>query len=140
MGVYTSAGQFLKDLLARLTGPMHFRLIVQPAVAIALGIRDGLKDARAGRAPFVMDLIVRPEGRRRQIKGALKSLIKPLIVAIVLDAIAQYLMFKTIYAGAAVFVGTMIMAVPYSLARGLTNRIASPRIRAAGGEATRGSV
>ena len=130
MTTYSSFAQFLEHLLARLTGPMHFRLILQPLVAIALGIRDGLKDARAGRPPFVTDLIVRPEGRKRQLKRALQALIKPLVIAIILDAVAQYLMLGTIYPGAAVFVGVMIMAIPYSLARGLTNRIVSARTRA----------
>jgi hypothetical protein len=132
MGTYDSFAQFLEHLVARLTGPMHFRLILQPLVAIALGIRDGLKDARAGRPPFIMDLIVRPEGRKRQLKQALLAISKPLIIAIVLDAVAQYLMFGTIYPGAAVFVGVVVMAVPYSLARGLTNRIVSGRTRAIG--------
>jgi len=132
MGTYGSFAQFLADLVARLTGPLHFRLILQPLVAIALGIRDGLKDAKAGRPPFIMDLIVRPEGRRRQLKAALQALIKPLIIAIILDAVAQYLMLGTIYPGAAVFVGVVVMAVPYSLARGLTNRIVSRRTRAIG--------
>jgi hypothetical protein len=116
MATYSSFAQFLEDLVSRLTGPMHFRLILQPLVAIALGIRDGLKDARAGRPPFVTDLIVRPEGRKRQLKRGLQALIKPLIIAIILDAVAQYLMLG--------------MAIPYSLARGLTNRIVSGRTRA----------
>jgi len=137
MRTYSSFAQFLEDLVARLTGPMHFRLILQPLVAIALGIRDGLKDARAGRPPFIMDLLVRPEARKRQLKRALQSLTKPLIIAIVLDAVAQYLMFGTIYPGAAVFVGVVVMAVPYSLARGLTNRIVSGRTRATAARARR---
>jgi hypothetical protein len=137
MRTYGSFAQFLEDLVARLTGPMHFRLILQPLVAIALGIRDGLKDARAGRPPFIMDLLVRPEARRRQLKRALQSLIKPLVIAIILDAVAQYLMFGTIYPGAAVFVGVVVMAVPYALARGLTNRIVSGRTRAMAARARR---
>ena len=137
MATYSSFAQFLEHLLARLTGPMHFRLILQPLVAIALGIRDGLKDARAGRPPFVTDLIVRPEGRKRQLKRALQALIKPLVIAIILDAIAQYLMLGTIYPGAAVFVGVVVMGVPYSLARGLTNRIVSGRTKAMGARARR---
>jgi len=130
MATYSSFAQVLEHLVARLTGPMHFRLVLQPLVAIALGIRDGLKDARTGRPPFVTDLIVRPEGRKRQLKRALQAISKPLIIAIILDAVAQYLMLGTVYPGAAVFVGVVIMAVPYSLARGLTNRIVSRRKRA----------
>ena len=82
-----------------------------------------------------MDLIVRPQGRKRQLKRAFETLVKPLIIAIVVDAVAQYLMFQTIYPAAAVFVGVAIMGVPYSLARGLTNRIASARANAAGAAA-----
>lgn len=120
---------FVTGLLARLTGPMHFRLIVQPVVAIGLGIRDGLRDAKAGRKPFVLDLIVRPEGRARQLKRALASVGKGILIAIVLDAIIQYIMFKTVHPGAAIFVGIVLMAVPYSLARGLANRIATARMQ-----------
>ena len=45
MHVYTSFAQFLEHLVVRLTGPRYFRLIFQPAVAIALGVRDDPKDA-----------------------------------------------------------------------------------------------
>lgn len=131
MQTYSSMTQFLEDLLARLTGPMHFRLILQPLMAIALGIRDGRKDARAGRPPFVTDLLLRPEKRGRNIKEALRALAKPLVIAIVLDGVAQYLMLGTVYPGAAVFVGVVIMGLPYSIARGVTNRIVTARRKGA---------
>ncbi len=137
MQFYQSFSEFLEHLGMRFAGPMWFRFIMQPTVAIVLGIRDGRKDARAGRAPFVWDLIVRPEGRKRQLKRALRSLIKPLIVAIVMDGVVQYLMLQAVYPAATVFVGVMILGVPYSLARGLTNRIASARIKAAEGGTVR---
>ena len=131
MQTYSSMTQFLDDLLARLTGPMHFRLILQPLMAIALGIRDGRKDARAGRPPFVMDLLLQPENRGRNLKEALKALAKPLVFAIVLDGVVQYLMFGAVYPGTAVFVGVVIMGLPYSLARGVTNRIVTARRKGA---------
>jgi hypothetical protein len=131
MQTYSSMTQFFEHLLARLTGPMHFRLILQPLMAIALGIRDGRKDAAAGRPPFVTDLLLRPEKRGRNIKEALKALAKPLVIAIVLDAVSQYLMLGVIYPGAAVFVGVVVMGLPYSIARGVTNRIVTTRRKAA---------
>jgi hypothetical protein len=106
---------------------MWFRFLLQPAVAIALGIRDGLKDAKAGRAPFIWDLILRAEGRKRQIRRSFKTLIKPIVVAIVFDGVAQYLMLNTIYLGAAIIVGTAVMALPYFLARSIMNRVVSLR-------------
>ena len=41
--------RFLDDLAGRIGGPLTFRLVLQPIVAAALGIRDGLLDARNGR-------------------------------------------------------------------------------------------
>lgn len=64
----------------------------------------------------------RPEGRQRQLKQALDQLVIPLVVAIVLDGIVQYLLFKRVRVLGAAVVGTLLMGVPYSLARGLTNR------------------
>lgn len=125
--MYIFSGKFLDDIGARLTGPMNFRFIIQPAVAIFLGIRDGLMDAKAGTPPFIFDLIHNPQRRKRQLKSALKTLLKSIIVGIVIDAIVQYMLFKHIRPLPAVLVGAFVMGVPYSLSRGITNRIVSFR-------------
>ena len=125
--MYIFSGKFLDDIGARLTGAMNFRFIVQPSVAIFLGIRDGILDAKAGTPPFIFDLVFKPKHRKRQLKSAFKTLLTPIIIGIVLDAIAQYLLFKHIRPLPAVLVGAFVMGVPYSLARGITNRIVSFR-------------
>jgi hypothetical protein len=33
-----------EDLAARVTGPLHFRLLLQPAMATIFAIRDGIRD------------------------------------------------------------------------------------------------
>jgi len=43
---------FWEDLIGRLGGPITLRLILQPTIAVILAIRDGLKDAKAGRSIF----------------------------------------------------------------------------------------
>jgi hypothetical protein len=118
----------LERFIDRLTGPMHVRFIVQPVMAIILGIRDGVRDAKEGRTPIIWDLCTRPEGRARKLKEVLVRLLIPLIVAIVLDAVVQYMLFQRVRVLGAVAVGTVIMGLPYSIARGITNRIASTRI------------
>ena len=45
--------RFVQDILARLSGPGRLRFIVQPTVAIMLGVRSGIKDARDGVPPFL---------------------------------------------------------------------------------------
>ena len=43
----------LKLEQARLHGPGRLRFIFQPTVAVVLGARDGVKDARSGNPPFL---------------------------------------------------------------------------------------
>lgn len=124
--------KILDGIMARVTGPMSFRFILQPLMMIILGIKDGLADAKAGSPPFIFDLVFNPEGRPRDFKNAFKSLVKPIIFATVLDLVAQYLIFKEVRHPAvrlvpALVVGTLVMGVPYSIARGLSNRIATRR-------------
>jgi hypothetical protein len=45
-------------------------------------------------------------------------------IAILLDIISQYLIFREIHPGAALLLGPVLIAAPYSLARALANRVA----------------
>jgi hypothetical protein len=112
-----------EGIVARLTGAMSFRFMVQPLVAIILGIRDGIMDAKAGVPPIIVNLIFNAENRKAHLGSALKSLTKPVIVGTVLDMIAQYLIFQHVRVIPAFIVGAFVMAVPYALARGISNRI-----------------
>jgi hypothetical protein len=47
----------VSQLAARLTGPMQFRLVLQPAMAAFFAIRSGLADARAGKPPYFWCLV-----------------------------------------------------------------------------------
>ena len=44
--------RFWDQLIAQPSGPLAFRLILQPIMATILAILDGLKDARVGRSPY----------------------------------------------------------------------------------------
>jgi hypothetical protein len=44
-------------------------------------------------------------------------------VGIILDVVAQFLIFQQVHPGAALVVGPVLIATPYGLARGLTNRV-----------------
>ena len=45
--------RFWDQLIARPSGPLAFRLILQPIMVTILAILDGLKDARVGRSPYL---------------------------------------------------------------------------------------
>jgi hypothetical protein len=114
-----SLGQQLHEALR---GPGHLRFIVQPAIALLLGIRDGRLDYRAGKPPYGQSLLG-GRGRRGELaKAGLSSIVLPLCLAIVIDALVQFIMFRSVKVWIAVVTGILLIATPYILARGLTNR------------------
>jgi hypothetical protein len=119
----TFLDKILEGIVARVVGPMSFRFMLQPLVALLLGIRDGRMDAKAGTPAFIVDLVHNPENRKKNFASAAKSLMKPVIVGTVIDLIAQYLIFQHVRLIPAAIVGVLVMAIPYSLARGISNRI-----------------
>jgi hypothetical protein len=112
------------NLVARVTGPMHFRLLLQPGMAIFFAIRDGLKDARECRPPYFWGLFTDKGEREAMAKNGWKSVGKVFILAIVLDVVYQLIEHRwTVYPGEAVLVALVLAIVPYLLIRGPVNRI-----------------
>jgi hypothetical protein len=124
---YLFSERFFADMLARLSGPGRFRFIMQPTVAILLGTRDGRKDARAELPPFVWSLMFHGGRRLTLLRSAFGSVRDLVAIAILLDIISQFLIFREIHPGAALLLGPVLIATPYALARALTNRIARRR-------------
>ena len=129
--MYLFSEQFLTDMGLRLTGPLALRFVIQPIVAILLGIKDGVRDAKAGEPPYLYDIILVSEHRKRQAARGWATIGIGVIVAVVLDVVVQLMLLHMVYPGAAVIVGIGLMAVPYAAARALTNRVASqfPSVR-----------
>lgn len=127
---YLFTERFFQDMLARLSGPGKVRFLVQPVVAIVLGARDGAKDARGGLAPFLWGLAFHGGSRRQMWHTALLSVRDLVAIAILLDLISQALIFHELHPGAALLLGPVLIAIPYSLARALANRIARKRTAA----------
>lgn len=124
---YLFTERFFEDLWARLTGPGRLRFVVQPTVAVLLGMRDGRRDSRARCPPFLSGLAFGRAHRRELWRSAIASVRDLVAIAIILDIIAQMLILRQIYPGAALLLGPVLIAVPYSISRALTNRIASRR-------------
>jgi hypothetical protein len=122
--VYLFSSQFLDELPQRLTGPGRFRFVLQPIVAILLGWRGGLSDARAGRPPYLYGLLLGGENRKELLRSGLAAIRDLLAIGIVLDAVAQLLIYGQVHPGAALVVGPVLIGIPYAVARALTNRVA----------------
>lgn len=111
------------NLIARLDGPMHIRLIVQPLVAVLLAVRAGMKDARARRPPFLAALR-RHEQRRERLRQGWSDIGKVFLVAAVLDAVYQTWVHGGIFLLELLVTATFVALVPYALVRGPARRIA----------------
>jgi hypothetical protein len=122
--LYILSRRFMDDIVARLHGPGRLRFIFQPLAAILLGAREGVKDARAGNPPFLWGLAFRSSHRSGLMRSALASVRDLVAVAILLDVVAQLLIFRMVHPGAALLLGPVLIALPYATSRALTNRIA----------------
>lgn len=112
------------DLMARPSGPMSFRFILQPAMATIFAIRDGIKDARSDRTPFLWTILHRPEQRGPRVREGLEATSRIIILGLVMDAIYQFVVFRKFYPAEALMIALALACVPYFVIRGPTARIA----------------
>jgi len=113
------------DLIGRLTGPLAFRVLMQPAMSTLFAIRDGVRDARSGRSAFLGTILGSQADRQRLVREGLIAIGKLAGLAIVLDFVYQVIVFRRIYPAEAIDVAILLAIVPYFLLRGPVNRIAS---------------
>ena len=122
--MYHERLSFYNGLMARLDGPLHLRFIFQPAMAIFLGVRDGIADARKGEPAYFWTIIRRLRGCGRALEAGLKSVGKVLVIAFLLDAIYQAIVFRDFHLIGAIDAALLLAFIPYVLIRGPANRMA----------------
>jgi hypothetical protein len=122
--VYVFSRQFFEDLPRRFSGPGRLRFILQPLVAILLGVRCGMADAKSGQPPFIYALLFHAHKRKELLRSGITAIGHVLAFGILLDAVAQWLIYGQIHPGAALVIGPLLVWLPYASARGLTLRLA----------------
>ena len=113
-----------EHLVGRIDGPLKFRLLLQPTMAMIFAIRDGLKDAREGRVPYFWAIFTEPTRRGALIREGWQAVTKVFILATLMDLIYQYLVLGWMYPLAALSIAFILAFVPYLLIRGPVNRLA----------------
>lgn len=116
--------RIVENLSDRVSGPMKFRLLLQPAMAAFFAVRSGLLDARMGKPPYFWSLVTDPAHRADMLKDGWKSVGKVFLIALALDVIYQIIVLKFVYPGEAIFVAFVLAILPYLILRGLVTRIA----------------
>lgn len=126
---YVFSAAFFEDLPKRLEGPGRFRFILQPLIATILGIRSGIADVRLGRPAYLFGVLFDHKLRLELLKSGFSTIVNLLLMGVLLDSICQWLILGSSYPGAALVVGPVLVAAPYSTSRALANRCARRRGR-----------
>jgi hypothetical protein len=108
-----------QNLFERPGGPMVFRFILQPTMASVAAFRDGLKDARSGRTPFLVAILTDPHKRAVRLNEALVATAQIILLGLVMDGIYQFMEFETFHPAEAVIIALTLAFLPYMLLRGL---------------------
>lgn len=119
--------RFVENLSARVNGPMNVRFVLQPIVATLLAIRSGLKDAKAGKPPYISSLIVRPHqssDRRTIIKEGWLKIAKLVFAAFTLDLVYQFMVEPSIHLRHAIVIAFLLVIAPYLILRETVTRVA----------------
>lgn len=111
------------QLMERFGGPLSFRFLLQPIMAISLAIRAGLRDAREGNPAFLWELAINPAQRGQLLRSMWKDIRRLFLLAFVIDAAYQLAVLKFFYPLQALVVSVTLAVVPYILLRGPVSRL-----------------
>jgi hypothetical protein len=115
--------RIVENLGDRISGPMKFRVFLQPIMASIFAVIAGLKDARAGNPPYFWALLTEPGHRLAILKDGWKSVGKVFVLAAVLDVVYQFKVQGFVYPAEVLIVALLLAVVPYLILRGLVTRI-----------------
>jgi hypothetical protein len=117
----------LTNIAARVGGPMTFRIILQPLMASIFAVRDGLRDAREDRPPYLWTIITDPSQRVGLIRQGWTAVGRVFILAIVMDVIYQLIVVGWVYPLELLTIAVLLAVVPYLVLRGPVNRLVRSR-------------
>lgn len=119
--------RFWTDLIGRTDGPMTFRFFLQPTMALILALIDGVRDARAGKAPYASRMM-RSSAREDLAlwREGVTATARILVLGVIMDAIYQV----RVYGGFPYPLEAFVLAValgfiPYLVLRGPFTRLAA---------------
>ena len=120
--IYIFSRRFIDELPKRLTGPGRLRFILQPLAAIIFG-----NSGRSGRCTRRPSSVCKApdfgsEHRLALVRSGISEVAVLGAMAILLDAVSQFLIYRQVHPGAALIVGPVLIAFPYAATRAFANR------------------
>jgi hypothetical protein len=105
-----------------MTGAGGMRFLLQPLVAIVVGVLMGRRDSHEGRGSFWHGVRSRREGEHPLFEG-LKRVAVPFFLALVLSLVFQFVNMRNVRLVNAVVAAIVLVAVPYVISRDLSSRV-----------------
>lgn len=107
-----------QGLIDRPSGPMAFRFILQPVMAAIAAFADARGDVRAGRKPYLWNILTHPGTSAEQLNDGLISTGRIILLGLVMDTFFQIVEFGTFYPAEAAIIAVLLAFVPYLILRG----------------------
>jgi hypothetical protein len=112
----------LAELGERFSGPMSFRLVLQPVMAAILAVIAGRRDACTGAPPYLMELLTHGGHRREMLWDLWRGVGRVFILAVAMEVAYQLVVASRVSVGETIAVSVVLAIVPYVALRGLVNR------------------
>jgi hypothetical protein len=113
-----------ENIVGRLSGPMSFRVFMQPAMAIFFAVFAGISDARHNKPMFLGCALSKPASWWPRLAQSWKDVGTVFIVALILDSIYQVIVHAGIFTLELLITATVLALVPYLILRDLVARVA----------------
>jgi len=117
------------DITSGRHAPLAFRFILQPAVAAFFAFKAGRQDARDGRPLYMWALVRDRVQRKALLREGWAHIGKVFVVAMVMDAIYQFISVRWFYPGEAMLVAVVLAVLPYLVFRSVVNGLLRRRSR-----------
>ncbi len=125
------AHRFWMDMIERGDGPMTFRFVLQPTMALITALIDGIRDAHAGRTPYAWLLTHGSAGERKITwRQGVTATARILLLGVAMDVIYQVRVFGGFKHPVETFVLAVVLGfLPYLVMRGPFARLATRWLR-----------
>jgi hypothetical protein len=125
-----------RDIAERPGGPMSFRFLLQPAMAVIAAIHDGVQDARTGRSPYFWTVLGNPSERVGRLREGPLATARLVLIGLGMDVLYQSRVLGTFYPGEALLMALLLAVLPYLLLRGPVSRVARRFVHPSSGSAS----
>lgn len=116
--------RFWADITSRIHGPMTFRYLLQPTMALLAAVPDGIRDVRRGHKVFFWSALWNPKAHTGRLREGLVSIARVALLGISMDVLYQFRVFGRFYPVEALMMALLLAVIPYFSLRWLTENLA----------------